>query len=83
MVEIGRIVEKRSSTNGGIKSATIDFEHEFAYGYLSGEAGVHYIINSKTGSAVHEVQLSSVLKSRSILFQGSYFLFQNLIFISE
>ncbi|KAL6185523.1 hypothetical protein ACLB2K_041656 [Fragaria x ananassa] len=56
----GRVVEKRSSTNGGIKSATIEFEHEFAYGYLSGEAGVHYIINSNNGSAVHEVSSASV-----------------------
>ncbi|XP_061992246.1 peptide chain release factor PrfB3, chloroplastic [Rosa rugosa] len=55
----GRVVEKHSSTNGGIKSATIEFEHEFAFGYLSGEAGVHYIINSKTGSAVHEAASSA------------------------
>lgn len=59
----GRVVEKRSSTNGGLKSATIEFEYEFAYGYLSGEAGVHYIISSKNGSAVHKVQLCSVLNS--------------------
>lgn len=56
----GRVVEKRSSTNGGLKSATIEFEYEFAYGYLSGEAGVHYIISSKNGSAVHKASSASV-----------------------
>ncbi|PRQ34621.1 putative peptide chain release factor [Rosa chinensis] len=65
----GRVVEMHSSTNGGIKSATI----EFAFGYLSREAGVHYIINSKNGSAVHEVQLclvdiNPILKFRTVVF---------------
>ncbi|XP_050374047.1 peptide chain release factor PrfB3, chloroplastic [Argentina anserina] len=56
----GRVVEKRSSTNGGIKSATIEFEHEFAYGYLSGETGVHYIMNFNNETAVHEVSSACV-----------------------
>ncbi|PRQ32320.1 putative peptide chain release factor [Rosa chinensis] len=69
----GRVVEMHSSTNGGIKSATIEFEHEFAFGYLSGEAGAHHIINSKNGSAVHEVQLclvdiNPILKFRTVVF---------------
>lgn len=52
----GRIVEKCHSPNGGIKSATIEFEFEFAYGYLSGEKGVHYMIrNSSNDSALQEV----------------------------
>lgn len=52
----GRVVEKRSSMNGGIKSATIEFEFKFAYGYLSGEMGVHNMIRgSQNGSAVVDV----------------------------
>lgn len=47
----GRVVEKRSSMNGGIKLATIEFEFKFAYGYLSGEMGVHNMIRgSQVGS---------------------------------
>lgn len=53
----GRVVEKRSSMNGGIKLATIEFEFKFAYGYLSGERGVHHMIRGcQDGSALHEVQ---------------------------
>ncbi|KAK2651950.1 hypothetical protein Ddye_011806 [Dipteronia dyeriana] len=43
----GRLVEKCCSENGGIKSATIEFEFEYAFGYLSGETGVHLLITSK------------------------------------
>ncbi|EXB93962.1 Peptide chain release factor 2 [Morus notabilis] len=51
----GRVVEKRSSMNGGIKLATIEFEFKFAYGYLSGERGVHHMIRGcQDGSALHE-----------------------------
>jgi hypothetical protein len=51
----GRVVEKYPSKSGGIKSATIEFEFEFAYGYLLGEKGVHYMIGSQNGSVLHEV----------------------------
>ena len=40
----GRIVDKCLFKNGGINSAIIEFEFECAYGYLSGEKGVHYMI---------------------------------------
>ncbi|KAG5053647.1 hypothetical protein JHK85_006157 [Glycine max] len=40
----GRIVDKCPFKNGGINSAIIEFEFECAYGYLSGEKGVHYLI---------------------------------------
>ena len=54
----GRVVEKCSSMNGGIKSATIEFEFQFAYGYLSGERGVHFMVKGpQDGSALLEVQL--------------------------
>jgi hypothetical protein len=52
---IGRVVEKYPSKSGGIKSATIEFEFECAYGYLLGEKGVHDMIGSQNGSALHEV----------------------------
>ncbi|TKY53406.1 Peptide chain release factor PrfB3 [Spatholobus suberectus] len=40
----GRIIDKCPFKNGGINSATIELEFECAYGYLSGEKGVHYLI---------------------------------------
>ena len=52
---IGRVVEKYPSKSGGIKSATIEFEFECAYGYLLGEKGVHYMIGSQNGPVLHEV----------------------------
>ncbi|KAI3967797.1 hypothetical protein MKX01_039189 [Papaver californicum] len=40
----GRIAEKYPSKDGGFKLVTLEFESEYAYGYLSGERGVHYMI---------------------------------------
>ncbi|XP_058723995.1 peptide chain release factor PrfB3, chloroplastic-like isoform X1 [Vicia villosa] len=40
----GRIVDRCQIENGGIHSATIEFEFECAYGYLLGEKGVHHLI---------------------------------------
>lgn len=40
----GRIVDRCLTENGGINSATIEFEFECAYGYLLGEKGVHHLI---------------------------------------
>ncbi|PON64549.1 Peptide chain release factor 2, bacterial [Trema orientale] len=57
----GRVVEKRFSVNGGIKSATIEFEFKFAYGYLSGERGVHFMIRGpQDGSTLSESSSASV-----------------------
>ncbi|KAL8489430.1 hypothetical protein ACS0TY_024883 [Phlomoides rotata] len=57
----GRIVERQASDNGGIKSATIELEFRFSYGYLSGERGVHSLIRSfEDTSALPEVSLASV-----------------------
>lgn len=55
-----RIVEKYpSSNNGGIKSATIEFESSFVYGYLMGESGIHHMIGSlQDGSSLFEVILT-------------------------
>ncbi|KAK7267291.1 hypothetical protein RIF29_19960 [Crotalaria pallida] len=57
----GRIVDRCLFKNGGIISATIEFEFECAYGYLSGEKGVHYLIrDSVTESSLHEASLAVV-----------------------
>ncbi|PIA48279.1 hypothetical protein AQUCO_01400697v1 [Aquilegia coerulea] len=42
----GRLAEKYSSKGGGIKSATLELESKYAYGYLSGERGVHRMMRS-------------------------------------
>ncbi|KAL3637197.1 hypothetical protein CASFOL_019496 [Castilleja foliolosa] len=46
-----RIVERRPSGNGGLKSVTIELEFKFAYGYLSGESGVHSMIRSSENTS--------------------------------
>ncbi|KAF8027310.1 hypothetical protein BT93_E0270 [Corymbia citriodora subsp. variegata] len=57
----GRIVEKRLAKNGGITSATVEFEFDYAYGYLQGERGVHRMIRgSENGSTMDEVSLAAV-----------------------
>ncbi|KAH6818737.1 peptide chain release factor [Perilla frutescens var. frutescens] len=59
--QAGRIVERCPSNNGGLKSATIELEFKFAYGYLSGERGVHSLIRcSEDTSALPEAILASV-----------------------
>ncbi|PIN21037.1 Mitochondrial polypeptide chain release factor [Handroanthus impetiginosus] len=47
----GRIVERSPSNNGGLKSVTIELEFKFAYGYLSGERGIHSMIRSSQNTS--------------------------------
>ncbi|XP_039028428.1 peptide chain release factor PrfB3, chloroplastic-like isoform X2 [Hibiscus syriacus] len=67
----GRVVEKNLSTNGGgIKSATIEFEFDYAYGFLSGERGIHCMIRSSQNGSVHN-EVSSVGVDVVPLFLGT------------
>ncbi|KAK6232133.1 Peptide chain release factor class I - like 4 [Theobroma cacao] len=66
----GRLVEKNLSADGGIKSATIEFEFEYAYGYLSGERGVHFMIRSSQKGSVRR-EVSSVGVDVVPVFLGS------------
>ncbi|XP_015949692.1 peptide chain release factor PrfB3, chloroplastic isoform X1 [Arachis duranensis] len=57
----GRIVDRYPFKNGGINSATIELEFECAYGYLSGEKGVHKLISdSPNESSELEASLAIV-----------------------
>ncbi|XP_047958802.1 peptide chain release factor PrfB3, chloroplastic isoform X3 [Salvia hispanica] len=57
----GRIVERYRSCNGELKYASIELEFKFAYGYLSGERGVHSLIRcSDSTSALPKASLASV-----------------------
>ncbi|XP_027065808.1 peptide chain release factor PrfB3, chloroplastic-like isoform X1 [Coffea arabica] len=56
-----RIIEKFPSKNGGIKSAILEFESNFVYGYLMGERGVHRMIKaSPDGSLASEGSSATV-----------------------
>ncbi|XP_004514590.1 peptide chain release factor PrfB3, chloroplastic [Cicer arietinum] len=56
----GRIVDRCSIENGGINSATIEFEFECAYGYLLGEKGVHHLIRGSPNES-SQLETSSAI----------------------
>lgn len=65
-----RVAEKCSflSNRNGVNSATIEFEFEFAYGYLLGERGVHRLITSSTSNEVYIINYNSSLSLITIHF---------------
>ncbi|GAB4842731.1 hypothetical protein Ancab_012706 [Ancistrocladus abbreviatus] len=73
----GRIIEKCYCESAGIKSTTIEFEFEFAYGYLQGERGVHRMISSLDGSPFHEPGVAVVDVIPLFLDMGSDLLLDN------
>lgn len=46
-----KVVEKSMGEEAGIKSASVELEGRFAYGYLSGEKGTHRIVRQSPFNA--------------------------------
>ncbi|CAJ1967661.1 unnamed protein product [Sphenostylis stenocarpa] len=67
----GRIVDNCPIKNGGINSATIEFEFGCAYGYLSGEKGVHHLIRGSSNESSQLEVSSATVDVIPMFFENS------------
>ena len=62
-----KVVEMSNGEEAGIKSATLEIEGRYAYGYISGEKGTHRIVRQSpfNSKGLRQVKIRS-MSSKSI-----------------
>ncbi|KAK7339850.1 hypothetical protein VNO77_20536 [Canavalia gladiata] len=68
----GRIIDRCPFNGGGIISATIEFEFESAYGYLSGEKGVHYLLRGSQDESAQLEASSAIVDVIPMSLENAY-----------
>ncbi|KAL6557936.1 Peptide chain release factor PrfB1, chloroplastic [Orobanche minor] len=61
-----KVVEKSMGEEDGTKSATIDVEGRYVYGYISGEKGTHHIVQQYSFSSFSGAEVMSLLPEDSL-----------------